>query len=65
MFTVNAKYEEVHKSIAIVRKDPRLNIRMIDNMLNTNERTIRQVLLDELIMTKVCAKMVPVSFTQE
>lgn len=65
MFTVNAKYEEVHKSIAIVRKDPRLNIRMIDNMLNTNERTIMQVLLDELIMTKVCAKMVPVSFTQE
>lgn len=55
----------VQKISDIVRKDRRLSIRIIADMVNINKETVRQTLHDELNMTKVCAKMVPKNLTQE
>lgn len=57
--------ENVQKINGIVRTDRRLSIRMIADMVNTNRETVRQILHDELNMTKICAKMVPKNLTQE
>lgn len=57
--------ENVQKVCEIVRKDRRLSIRMIGDMLNINKETVRQILHDELNMKKVCAKLVPKNLTQE
>jgi len=55
----------VQKINEIVRKDRRLSIRMIVDMVNINKETVRQILHDELNMTKVCAKLVPKNLTQD
>lgn len=57
--------ENVQKINGIVRTDRRLSTRMIADMVNTNRETVRQILHDELNMTKICAKMVPKNLTQE
>lgn len=63
---VSVKTEENAQKInEIVRKDRRLSIRMIADMVNINKETVRKILHDELNMTKVCAKMVPKNLTQE
>lgn len=38
---------------------------MIADMLNTNKEIIKQILHDELNMTKVCAEIVPKNLTRE
>ena len=38
---------------------------MIADMVNTNKETVRQILHDELNMSKVCAKLVPKNLSQE
>ncbi|XP_060833661.1 protein GVQW3-like [Rhopalosiphum padi] len=48
--------DNISKINEIVRKDRRLSIRMIAEMVNINKETVRQILHDELNMTKVCAK---------
>ena len=55
----------VQKINEIVRKDRRLSIRMIADMVNINKEMVRQILHDELNMTKVCAKLVPKNLTQD
>ncbi|KAL4131067.1 hypothetical protein QTP88_008418 [Uroleucon formosanum] len=57
--------DNISKINEIVRKDRRLSIRMIAEMVNIDKETIRQILYDELNMTKVCAKMVPKNLTLE
>lgn len=51
--------ENINKINEIVRKDRRLSIRMIAEMVNIDKETARQILHDNLNMRKVCAKMVP------
>ncbi|KAL4149713.1 hypothetical protein QTP88_003590 [Uroleucon formosanum] len=57
--------DNISKINEIVRKDRRLSIRMIAEMVNIDKETVRQILHDELNMTKVCAKMVPKNLTLE
>jgi uncharacterized protein YjgD (DUF1641 family) len=38
---------------------------MIDDMINIGKELVRQILLDQLNMRKVCAKMVQKNLTQE
>jgi hypothetical protein len=57
--------ENVGKIELIVRTDRRLSIRMIAEMVNIDKLTVRQVLHEDLNMTKVCAKMVPRLLTPE
>jgi histone-lysine N-methyltransferase SETMAR len=51
--------ENVQKVEEIVRNDRRLSIRMIAEMVHIDKETVRQILHDNLNMTKVCAKVVP------
>ena len=48
-----------------VRLDRRLTLRMISSELNLNRFTVHQILTKDLAMRKVCAKMVPKTFTTE
>jgi hypothetical protein len=57
--------ENVEKIEQIVRIDHRLGIRMIAEMVNIDKETVKQVLHEDLNMTKVCAKMVPRLLTPE
>ncbi|KAL4098417.1 hypothetical protein QTP88_023036 [Uroleucon formosanum] len=57
--------DNISKINEIVRKDRRLSIRMIAEMVNIDKETVRQILHDELNMTKICAKMVPKNLTLE
>ncbi|XP_015376246.1 PREDICTED: putative uncharacterized protein FLJ37770 [Diuraphis noxia] len=50
--------DNISKINEIVRKYRRLDIRMIAEMVNIDKETVRQILHDELNMTKVCVKMV-------
>ncbi|XP_025415968.1 protein GVQW3-like [Sipha flava] len=57
--------DNISKINEIVRKDRRLSIRMIAEMVNIDKETVRQILHDELNMKKVCTKMVPKNLTLE
>jgi histone-lysine N-methyltransferase SETMAR len=57
--------KNIQKINEIVQKDRRLGIRMIADMVNINKETVRQILHDNLNMTKVCAKLVPKNLFQE
>lgn len=43
----------------IVRADRRLSIRAIVEMVNIDKETVRQILHENLKVTKMCAKVVP------
>ena len=51
--------ENVTKVRAIVRSDRRLTVRMIGSELNLNHQTVHDILTEELVMQKTCAKLVP------
>ena len=48
-----------------VRSDRRLTLRMISSELNLNRFTVHQILIGDLDMRNVCAKMVPKNLTTE
>jgi len=50
---------------ALVRSDRRLTVRMIASELNLNHTTTHQILTQELVMKKLCAKIVPKNLTIE
>jgi len=50
---------------SLVRSDRRLTLRMISSELNLNQLTVHQILIQDLDMRKVCAKMVPKNLTTE
>ena len=49
----------------LVRSDRRLIVRMISSVLNLNRQTVHEILTFELVMQKICAKLVPKSLTNE
>lgn len=57
--------DNVSKINDIVRKNRQLSNRMIAEMVNIDKETVRQILHNQLNMTKVCAKMVPKNLSQE
>ncbi|XP_041349487.1 protein GVQW3-like [Gigantopelta aegis] len=57
--------ENIRKVQKLVRSDRRLTIRMMAEMLSMNKELIRKILIEDLSMRKVCAKMVPKLLTDE
>ncbi len=55
----------VQRVRALVHQDRRLTIRMLDEELNLNRKTVRQILTEDLFMKKLCAKMVPKNLSAE
>ena len=48
-----------------MRKNRRLNVRSIAEQVHIDRETVRKILIEDLDMRKVCAKMVPKEFTKE
>ncbi|GFV97154.1 protein GVQW3 [Trichonephila clavipes] len=57
--------ENVEKVASLIQSDRRLSIRAIAETVNIDKECLRQILLDNLNMQKVCAKMVPKILTFE
>ena len=57
--------DNVERVRSLVRSNHRLTLRMISSELNLNQFTIHQILTQDLVMRKVCAKMVPKNLTTE
>jgi len=57
--------ENIAKICQIVRKNRRLNVRSIAEQVHINRERVRKILIEDLDMRKVCAKMVPKEFTKE
>jgi hypothetical protein len=57
--------ENVDKVRTLVRNDRRLSIRMIAEEFNVDKGTVRQILIENLKMKKVCAKMVPKNLSKD
>lgn len=55
----------VQRVRALVRQDRRLTIRMLSGELNINRETVRKILIEDLSMKKLCAKMVPKNLSEE
>ena len=51
-------YENITRVKQLVRSDRRLTVRMISDELSLNRESVRTILLHDLGMQKVCAKMV-------
>ena len=57
--------ENVERVRQKVRSDRRLTVRMIANELNMNSERVWTIIMEELGMRKICAKMVPRLLTDE
>jgi hypothetical protein len=57
--------KNVDKVRTLVRNDRRLSIRMTAEELNVDKGTVRQILIENLKMKKVCAKMVPKNSSED
>ena len=57
--------ENVERMRSLVRLDRRLTLRMISSEVNLNGFTVHHILTQDLVMRKVCAKMVPNNLTTE
>jgi len=57
--------ENVTRVRALVRSDRCLTVRMIGSELNLNHQTAHDILTDELVMQKICAKLVLKILTNE
>jgi [histone H3]-lysine36 N-dimethyltransferase SETMAR len=55
----------VEKVKEVIRKDRRLGVRAIAELTHINRESVRRILVEELDMKKVCAKMVPRLLTPE
>ena len=51
--------ENIVKVRRIVRENCRLTVRSIAEHVNIDRETVRKILIEDLDMRKVCAKMVP------
>ena len=47
------------KMRAVLRSNRRLTVKMIGSELNLNHQTVHDILIEELGMRKICAKLVP------
>ena len=57
--------DNVERVRSLARSDRRLMLRMISSELNFNRLTVHQILTQDLVMRKVCAKIVPKNLTTE
>ncbi|XP_026829836.1 protein GVQW3-like [Ooceraea biroi] len=57
--------ENVKRIRDLVRSDRRLTVRLIADELNLNHTTVHEILINELEMRKICAKMVPKNLTPQ
>jgi len=57
--------ENIAKVRQIVRENRRLSVRVVAEQVNIDRETVRKVLTDDLAMSKVCAKMVPMELAEE
>jgi hypothetical protein len=57
--------ENIKRIEELVRSDRRFGVRDISARLNIARETVRKILVENLGMTKVCAKMVPKNLTIE
>ncbi|GFX47142.1 HTH_48 domain-containing protein [Trichonephila clavipes] len=57
--SVSKTAENVIRVRDLVGSDRRLTVRLIGKELNLNHTTVHQILINELKMRKICAKMVP------
>lgn len=57
--------DNVDRVRALIRRDRRLTIRALQDELNVDKETVRQILHDELGMRKLCAKLIPRVLTAE
>jgi len=57
--------ENVTKFHQIVRENRRLTVRSVAEQVNIDTETVRKILTEDLVMRKVCAKMVPKDLTEE
>ncbi len=57
--------ENVDRIRDLVRSDCRLTVRMIGETLNLNRNVIHQIFTNELVMRKICAKIVPQNLSQQ
>jgi predicted ArsR family transcriptional regulator len=55
----------VQRVRALVSQVGWLTIRMLSNELNINRETVRKILIEDLSMKKLCAKMVPKNLSEE
>ena len=51
--------ENIAKVKLLVQSDHRLTVQMISDELSLNRKSVQKILLHDLGMQKVCAKMVP------
>jgi hypothetical protein len=51
--------------MAFIRQDGRLTIRMIADELNINERTVHEIVTQDLKVRKLCAKIVPKNWNDD
>ena len=49
----------------LAQSDRRLTVKMIADEVNVNREAVRLILIEELGMRKMCAKMVPRNLTQQ
>jgi len=57
--------ENIAKFRQIVRENRRLTVRSIAEQVNVDREAVRKILIEDLDMRKVCAKMVPKELTEE
>ena len=57
--------ENIEKIEKIVREDRRVSIKLITEMVPIDKERIQQILHDNLYVTKVCAKVVPMFLTHD
>ncbi|KAL4131731.1 hypothetical protein QTP88_009004 [Uroleucon formosanum] len=61
--TTSSTNENVEKIDKIIRQDRRLSIRAVTEMVNIDRESVRKILVENLNIKKVCAKMVPKNLT--
>ena len=59
------KKKTIAKVRQIVRTNRLLTVRSIAEQVNIDRETVRKILTGDLVMRKVCAKMVPKELTEE
>jgi predicted HTH transcriptional regulator len=57
--------ENIAKFRQIVRENRHLTVRSIAEQVNIDKETVRKILTEDLVMRKVCAKIVPKGLTEK
>ncbi len=55
----------VQRVCTLICQDHRLTVRLLADELNMNRETVRQILIEDLRMKKLCTKMAPKNLLEE